>query len=115
MGFAVQDGRCVDYTPGSAVSAGAVVVQADRVGVAVRGIPANTLGVLAVEVFTFPKATGASTGIAVGTTVSLGKRHVDGDRDRDEQQAHRQGRRDRSRRGRDGARQALPVRPACPT
>jgi len=66
----VQDGRYVDYTPGSAVSAGAVVVQADLVGVAVRDIPANTLGVLAVEgVFTFPKATGASTAIAVGTTV----------------------------------------------
>jgi predicted RecA/RadA family phage recombinase len=60
----------VDYTPASAVAAGAVVVQADLVGVAVRDIPANTLGVLAVEgVFTFPKATGASTGIAVGTTV----------------------------------------------
>jgi predicted RecA/RadA family phage recombinase len=70
MATFVQDGRYVDYTPGSAVSAGAVVVQADLVGVAVRDIPANTLGVLAVEgVFTFPKATGASTAIAVGTTV----------------------------------------------
>ena len=70
MATVVQDGRYVDYTPGSAVSAGAVVVQADLVGVAVRDIPANTLGVLAVEgVFTFPKATGASTAIAVGTTV----------------------------------------------
>ena len=70
MATFVQDGRYVDYTRGSAVSAGAVVVQADLVGVAVRDIPANTLGVLAVEgVFTFPKATGASTAIAVGTTV----------------------------------------------
>ena len=70
MATFVQDGRYVDYTPGSAVSAGAVVVQADLVGVAVRDIPANALGVLAVEgVFTFPKATGASTAIAVGTTV----------------------------------------------
>ena len=70
MATFVQDGRYVDYTPGSAVSAGAVVVQADLVGVAVRDIPANTLGVLSVEgVFTFPKATGASTAIAVGTTV----------------------------------------------
>ena len=30
MATFVQDGRYVDYTPGSAVSAGAVVVQADR-------------------------------------------------------------------------------------
>ena len=49
MATFVQDGRYVDYTPASAVAAGAVVVQVDLVGVAVRDIPANTLGVLAVE------------------------------------------------------------------
>ena len=70
MATYVQDGRYVDYTPASAVAAGAVVVQADLVGVAVRDIPANTLGALATEgVFSFPKATGASTAIAVGATV----------------------------------------------
>ncbi len=69
MAAFVQDGRYVDYTPSAALTAGSVVVQADLVGVAVRDIPANTLGVLAVEgVFSFPKATGASTAIAVGTT-----------------------------------------------
>ena len=70
MATYVQDGRYVDYTPASAVAAGAVVVQADLVGVAMRDIPANTLGALATEgVFTFPKATGAGTAIAVGATV----------------------------------------------
>ena len=70
MATFVHDGKYVDHTPASAVSAGQVVVQADLVGVAVRDIPANTLGALATEgVFTFPKATGASTAIAVGATV----------------------------------------------
>lgn len=70
MATFVHDGKYVDHTPASAVSAGQVVVQADLVGVAVRDIPANTLGALATEgVFSFPKATGASTAIAVGATV----------------------------------------------
>ncbi len=70
MATFVQNGKYVDYTPTAALTAGAVIVQADLIGVAVRDIPANTLGVLAVEgVFNFPKATGASTAIAVGTSV----------------------------------------------
>jgi predicted RecA/RadA family phage recombinase len=70
MATFVHDGKYVDHTPQSAVAAGQVVVQADLVGVAVRDIPANTLGALATEgVFSFPKATGASTAIAAGTSL----------------------------------------------
>ncbi len=66
----VQDDEMVDYTPGADVAAGAVVVQGDLVGVALRPIPANTLGSLAVEgVFDFPKSTAGGSAIAVGTTV----------------------------------------------
>ncbi len=52
----VHDGNAIDYTPGSDVSAGDVVVQGELVGVAKRPIAANTLGALAVTgVFDFPK------------------------------------------------------------
>ena len=65
----IQDGESVDYTPGSAVAAGEVVVQNDLVGVAPVPIPANTQGALAVEgVHAFPKATGGGTAIAAGVT-----------------------------------------------
>ena len=63
----VQDGISIDYTPGSAVTAGDVVVQQDLIGIAKIDIPANGLGALAIEgAFDFPKATGTSTGIAAG-------------------------------------------------
>ena len=63
----VEDGKSIDYTPGSAVTAGDVVVQTDLIGIAKIDIPANGLGALAIEgVFDFPKATGTSTGIAAG-------------------------------------------------
>ena len=66
----VQDDEMVDYTPGADVAAGAVVVQTDLVGVALRPIPANTLGSLAVEgIFDFPKSTAGGSAIAVGTMV----------------------------------------------
>lgn len=66
----VQDDQRIDYTPGSAVASGDVVVQGDLIGVAERDIPANTLGSLSVcGVFDFPKATGADTAIAAGTPV----------------------------------------------
>jgi len=55
-----QDGDLVNYTPGSAVAAGAVVVLNDLVTVAPRPIAANALGAVAVEgVFKLPKASGA--------------------------------------------------------
>lgn len=61
-------GESIDYTPGSAVAAGDVVVQSTLVGVAERDIPANTLGALAIEgLFQFPKA--AATTVSVGAKV----------------------------------------------
>jgi predicted RecA/RadA family phage recombinase len=67
MATFVHDGNSIDYTPGSAVIAGQVVVQGELVGVAKVDIPANTLGALAVTgVFDFPKATGGGTAITAG-------------------------------------------------
>jgi predicted RecA/RadA family phage recombinase len=66
----VQEGRAIDYTPTSNVSAGDVVVQGDLVGVARTPIAANTPGSLAiVGVFDFPKTTGVGTGIGAGAKV----------------------------------------------
>lgn len=66
----VHEGKSVDYTPGADVSAGAVVVQEDLVGVVSVDTKANMLGSLTVAgVFDFPKATGASSGIAAGVKV----------------------------------------------
>lgn len=60
----------IDYTPGSAVSAGDVVVLGDHIGVALNDIAAGVKGALAVRgVFEFPKTAGGSTAIAVGKTV----------------------------------------------
>jgi predicted RecA/RadA family phage recombinase len=42
----LQDGELIDYTPGSAVAAGAVVVVGDRAFPAPRAIAANELGSL---------------------------------------------------------------------
>ena len=66
----IHDGKAIDYTPGSAVSAGDVVVQGDLVGVAKLDIAANALGALAVEgVFDVPKAAGGGTAITAGAKV----------------------------------------------
>jgi len=63
-------GDAIDYTAGSDVSAGDVVVLNELVGVAKRDIPANTLGALSVTgVFDFPKATGIGTAIDAGLDV----------------------------------------------
>lgn len=63
-------GDRIDYTPGSAVEAGDVVVQASLIGVATEDIAASALGSLAVTGnFTFPKSTGSSTAIAAGTNL----------------------------------------------
>lgn len=67
MATFIHDGNSIDYTPGSAVTAGAVVVQGELVGVAKVDIPASALGALAVAgVFDFPKATGGGTAITAG-------------------------------------------------
>jgi predicted RecA/RadA family phage recombinase len=66
----IQQGISIDYTPGADVSAGDIVVQGDLLGVAQIDIAANQLGAVAVAgVFDIDKATGAGTGIAVGTKV----------------------------------------------
>jgi predicted RecA/RadA family phage recombinase len=70
MATFVHDGSAIDYTPGSDVAAGAVVVQEQLVGVARTPIAANALGSLAVAgVFDFTKASGAGTAIAAGKKV----------------------------------------------
>ena len=66
----IHDGRAIDYTPGSAVAAGDVVVQADLIGIAKLPIAADALGALAVTgVFDLPKTAGVGEAIAVGSKV----------------------------------------------
>jgi len=66
----VHDGKSIDYTPGSDVAAGDVVVQEDLVGVAKTPIAASALGALAVTgVFDFPKTAGVGEAIAAGIVV----------------------------------------------
>ncbi len=64
----VQEGGSIDYTPGADVLVGAVVVQADLIGITQAPIKAGQLGSLAVTgVFDFPKASGAGSAIPIGT------------------------------------------------
>ena len=66
----VSEGNYIDYTPGSAVTAGDVVVLGSVVAVATHDIAASALGAVAVEgVFDFPKATTSGSAIAVGLLV----------------------------------------------
>ena len=66
----IQDDDMVDYTPTTDTAAGAVIVQNDLIGVALRPLPANTLGSLAVEgIFDFPKSTAGGSAIGAGITV----------------------------------------------
>jgi len=66
----VHDGNAIDYTPGSAASAGDVVVQGELVGVAKLDIAANALGALAVSgVYDFPKTAGVGEAITAGSKV----------------------------------------------
>ena len=70
MATFVHEGKSIDYTPTSAVTAGDVIVLGTLVGVAPRSIEANKLGALQVEgVFDFPKATGSSSAISAGDKV----------------------------------------------
>jgi len=65
-----SEGRQIDYTPGSEVAAGDVIVIGDLVAVATADIAANTLGVVDIEgVFTFPKATTSTSALSAGTLV----------------------------------------------
>lgn len=62
--------RSIDYTPGTAVTAGDVVVQNELIGVAVADIAANEKGSLQIDaVVKAPKSTGTSTAIAAGKLV----------------------------------------------
>ena len=63
-----QSSSCdIDYTPGSAVTAGDVLVLGSIIGVATQDIAANAKGSLALEgVFQVPKITGSN---AVGTLI----------------------------------------------
>ena len=66
----IHEGGSIDYTPGSAVASGDVIVLGDMVCVAKKAIAASELGALETEgVFDFAKATGATTAIAVGKKV----------------------------------------------
>ena len=66
----VQEGDAIDYTPGSDLSAGDVVVLSDLVGVTKRDITANTFGALAVTgVFDFAKTGGGGVTFAIGDKV----------------------------------------------
>jgi predicted RecA/RadA family phage recombinase len=56
----VQEGDSIDYTPGVDLAAGDVVAQGVLIGVAMRPIPANTLGALRVRgIVDLPKEAGA--------------------------------------------------------
>lgn len=60
----------IDYTPGSAVSAGDVVVLGDTVCVATADIAANVRGQLHVRgLFQFPKSSASTSAIVQGTIV----------------------------------------------
>ena len=63
-------GDTVDYTPGTAVTAGDVVVQGELVGVATQDIAANEKGALRVKgVFSFAKGSGSSDALTAGAKV----------------------------------------------
>ncbi len=70
----VQEGGAIDYTPGADVLVGAVVVQADLIGVTQAPIKSGQLGSLAVTgVFDFPKAVGVGSGHPRGHADVLGR------------------------------------------
>lgn len=79
MASYVADGDVLDYTPGSAVAAGDVVVIGSLVGVAPRPIAANALGSLAISgVFSMPCASGATgaQGSAINWYATSGVAHA---------------------------------------
>jgi predicted RecA/RadA family phage recombinase len=70
MATFIQNGDSIDYTPGSAVASGDVIVQGGIVGVALTDIAANTLGSLAVRgIFEFAKTTGSTQNMTAGLLV----------------------------------------------
>ena len=68
--FIAENDDTIDYTPGSAVAAGDIVVQSKLIGVATSPIAANALGSIRVRgVFEFP--CGSEDLATVGTPVYL--------------------------------------------
>lgn len=66
----IHDGRYIDYTPGSNITAGDVVVQADLVGVSKGDVSAGKLGALAVDgVYDVAKEAGGGVTFATGDKV----------------------------------------------
>lgn len=73
-----KSGGVIDYTPGTATTAGDVISVGKLLGVADNDIAANKLGALSIAgIYSFAKATGASTGIGAGVEV-----YYDEDNDR---------------------------------
>jgi predicted RecA/RadA family phage recombinase len=65
-----QAGDAIDYTPDADVAAGDLIRLGSFTGVALRNIPANTLGSLRIEgVFPLPKAVGGGVTFATGDAV----------------------------------------------
>ena len=63
----IHNGDSIDYTPGSAVAAGDVVVQGDLIGITKLDMAAGELGALAtVGVFDVTKAAGGGNDITAG-------------------------------------------------
>lgn len=69
MGTRVADGRMVDYTPASAVTAGDVIVQDEMVGIATSDIAADEKGALAVEGIFDVQKTAAAEAMSAGELV----------------------------------------------
>ena len=66
----IHDGNGIDYTPGSDLPAGSVVVQGDLIGITKRDIATGVLGTLELNgVFDVPKTAGEGEAIAVGAKV----------------------------------------------
>ena len=66
----IHDGNGIDYTPGSDLSAGSVVVQGDLIGITKRDIATGGLGTLELNgVFDVPKTAGVGEAIAAGAKV----------------------------------------------
>ena len=70
MATLLRDGSTVNYTPGTAVDAGDIVVQGQLFGVACADIAASALGALTVAgVFSLPKATTSTSALTAGADV----------------------------------------------
>jgi predicted RecA/RadA family phage recombinase len=65
-----QTGDAIDYTPDADVAAGTLVRLGGFTGIALRNIPANTLGSLRIEgIFPLTKAAGGGVTFNAGDTV----------------------------------------------